>query len=224
VTASDLHPTCDHYELRGVVLAELGEIDPHLDGCAACRGLRSRHRALIGALAQIGADHQPPSNWQAQVWARIDREESRDRQRRSYALTAVAALVAVAAAVVLWFRAERVPQVATSIEIVAGETAMRATMARVGDAVRVRVSRGSAVWLYREDRTLVDRCDTTTQSPRCVASAAGLALESRLQAPGRYQIVVVPFDAPAPTGDLDRDVAAVAGDGKVFQLTEIDVW
>ena len=37
---------CEHYELRGVVLSELGEVDPHLDDCAACKALRTRHRAL----------------------------------------------------------------------------------------------------------------------------------------------------------------------------------
>jgi hypothetical protein len=37
-------------------------------------------------------------------------------------------------------------------------------------------------------------------------------------------VVVVPRGAPVPTGNLDRDVAAVAGLGLEFRLTEIDVW
>jgi len=199
-------------------------VDPHLVDCAACRRLQARHRALASALGQLGHERRPPSDWQAHVWARIDREESLTRQRRSYGLTAVATVVAMAAAFLLWFRASRAPEPSPSIEIVAGETAMRATMARVGDAIRVKIGRGSAVWLYREDRVMVDRCDASSQGPRCVLGAAGLALESRLGAPGRYQVVVVPLDAPPPSGDLDRDVAAVASDGKTFQLTEVDVW
>jgi hypothetical protein len=215
---------CEHYELRGVVLSELGEVDPHLDDCAACRTLRTRHRALADALRQVGGDRRPPADWQSRVWARIDRDEAAARQARTTRLTAIAALVAAAAALVLWLRTGYAPDPAPTIEIVAGETAMRATMARVGDSIRVRIGRGSAVWLYREDRVLVDRCDASSRGARCLMHPAGLALESRLTAPGRYQIVVVPQGAPAPSGTLDRDVAAVAADGKSFQLTELDVW
>jgi hypothetical protein len=215
---------CEHYELRGLVLSELGEVDPHLDDCVVCRGLRTRHRALAHALRQVGEERRPPPDWQSHVWARIDRDEASVRQRRTTRLTAVAAFVAAAAALVLWLRAGYAPEPAPTIEIVAGETAMRATMARVGDSIRVRIGRGSAVWLYREDRVLVDRCDASSRGARCLMHATGLALESRLAAPGRYQIVVVPQGAPAPSGTLDRDVAAVAADGKAFQLTELDVW
>jgi hypothetical protein len=221
--------SCAHYETRGVVLAELGAPDDHVDGCTACRTLRSRHRALALALAAVGDQRRPPEGWQSQVWARIDREEGEARQRRSLRLAAAGALVAVAAAVVLYVRTGTSADGAPRIEIVAGATAMRSTSARVGDRIRVRVGDGMAVWLYREDRALIARCDARSPSglapgPRCAVGKDGLALESELAAPGRYQVVVVPREAPPPSGNLDRDVAAAAGQGLEFRLTEVDVW
>jgi hypothetical protein len=220
---------CAHFETRGVVLAELGEADVHVDDCGDCRQLRDRHRTLALALAAIGDERRAPEGWQAQVWARIDRDDAQRRQRRSLRLAAAGTAVAIAAALVLFVRTGAPADRAPRIEIVAGATAMRSTSARVGDRIRVSVGDGMAVWLYRDDRSLVARCDASLPTglapgPRCVAGKDGLALESELAAPGRYQVVVLPRSAPPPSGNLDRDVAAAAGQGLGFRLTEVDVW
>jgi hypothetical protein len=220
---------CGHFEARGLVLAELGEPDQHVEDCADCKKLRERHRTLALALAAIGDERQAPAGWQAQVWARIEREEAAARQRRSLRLAAAGTAVAIAAALVLYVRTGVPADSAPSIEIVAGATAMRSTSARVGDRIRVRVGDGMAVWLYRDDRSLIARCDAgmppgLAPGPRCAAGKDGLALESELAAPGRYQVVVLPRTAPPPSGNLDRDVAAAASQGLAFRLTEVDVW
>jgi hypothetical protein len=223
------HAGCDHFDTRGVVLAELGAHDEHVDGCTDCRHLRDRHRTLALALAAVGDQRRPPEGWQAQVWARIERDEALGRQQRSLRLAAAGTAVAIAAALVLYVRTGVPADGAPRIEIVAGATAMRSTSARVGDRIRVRVGDGMAVWLYREDRSLIARCDASVPTglapgPRCAVGKDGLALESDLAAPGRYQVVVLPRAAPPPSGNLDRDVAAAAGRGLEFRLTEVDVW
>lgn len=215
---------CDHFETAGVVLVEAGALDAHLHDCADCQSLRARHRQMALALGHVGDRARPQASWQAGVWARVAQEEQLVRRRRAGTWTAAGAAAAMAAAATVSFWPHRPGRREPTVEIVAGKGSMRSTSARLGDQVRVRAGRDAAVWLYRDDRRLVGRCDATAPGPTCALADDGVVLELELSAPGRYQVVVVPRAAPAPTGELDPDVAAVARAGLRWEVREIDVW
>lgn len=218
--------TCGHYEREGRLLVEQGLPDPHRDACADCRRVHSAHENVVGALAEVAAHDTSDTAWQADVWRQIARDERASSGRRVLRMPRIAIAVAVTAAllIVWWVKRdppshERVVIDRPRIEILSGATAMRSTSARVGDRVRVLVSHGDTVWIYRGDR-LIARCPATPGI--CTDDPDGSLAELELSVAGDYQIVIVTTTL-IPEGLLDRDLAKVVGAGGRYQLTELAV-
>jgi hypothetical protein len=218
---------CEHYWQDGILLDERGEPDPHRSTCVECRHARDERDELIRALPGVGATGPADPQWQARVWSRIAREETA-KARRSYWLGA--GLVAACAIAMVWLplsrRGDGLISTAAGerprIEIVTGPLAVRSTSARVGDRVRIFVTVGQEVRVYRADR-LVLRCRAQAASPGCAPDARGLVAEAELATAGEYQLVRI-FSATAdPAGSLDRDLAAVVSAGGDYRVTDLSV-
>jgi hypothetical protein len=120
--------------------------DPHLAGCAACRGRLREARVLLAALAVSPAPVTVPSRFAGDV-LRAVRAERRERRRRR-AVASVGGGLAVAAAVMVavwaWNRSGSGPVVAEQTPPFAGSDpvpALRpvrvsAELAKAGDALR----------------------------------------------------------------------------------------
>jgi len=125
---------------------------------------------------------------------------------------------AAAVALVWWLRpAPATPRFA--VEIVALGPRTQRGDAHLGDRLRVVARAGAAIWIYRNNRELLRVC------PRdCRADGEQLRVELELDAIGRYQIVWLSSDrAPAPAGDVERDVAAARAAGAVHELRDVEV-
>jgi hypothetical protein len=174
------------------------------------------------AIAELGQEYRSPPGWE-------DRVRAATRRRRPIKWAAIGAIVAAAAASLLWWsvpgrpEAEPAPRepvrppsshAAFESSIVPSDDVMRgAARARLGDRLRgtVRGGKHRAMWLYHNDRLLL-RCPG---APGCAASDRVLSLEVLLDLLGRYTLVGVSHDAPlpAPTGGFDEDLAAAKGAG-----------
>ncbi|MCE9579270.1 MAG: hypothetical protein K8W52_39465 [Deltaproteobacteria bacterium] len=166
------------------------------------------------ALAEAGADQQPPPGWEARVLAAIDAKPA----RRAPWWLLVPALAAAAAIVFLvWPRAATPPQqLAVAITIDRGGPLVRGTSAHVGDTLHATATGGDghrAVWIYRDDRELLATCAGD--------DACTFTIPSR----GDYAIVALAAAAPlpAPRGVLDDDVAAAAKAGAQFTIEAVAV-
>jgi hypothetical protein len=147
----------------------------------------------------------------------IDEPPAR-RPGRWLRFAAPAVGLAAAAALIWWLRGgEPAPRFA--VEVVSQHAVAIRGDARLGDRLRVRARVGAAVWIYRNDRELLLAC------PRdCARDGDALIGEIALDAIARYQIVwLSTASAPAPGGELERDVAAASAAGATHELREIAV-
>lgn len=210
------------------LLDELAGAPAHLEGCAACRAALARYRRLAGGLAALAAaapPRRPDHVARALAAARAEASEVTPLRPRRRAVAALAPLLALAAAVALlwWLRrgseAPRAPEVRFAFRVVKQRGPALRGDAQLGDELRVTLPPGSALWLYRNDRELLLVC------PRdCRRDGAALTAARVLDAIGRYQLVWLSTErVPAPTGELEDDVAAARAAGATHELRELDV-
>ena len=220
---------CDRFEREGLLHLEQGlPLDTHFDTCADCRAARAEHERLRAGLAGMAHAHTGRADWQARVWAGLERRQARRRRRWAW-LVAPAALAAAGAAAALLLIGrpgpEGPPLVFTIQRPHQGAAPLRSDHAQPGDTLAVRAVVGGAhgeLRLYRDDRALVLRC--SDEAP-CTRDADLLLASVPLDERGRYQIVFLHADRPlpAPTGELDRDIADARAAGATVELRELDV-
>jgi len=205
---------CHRFEDEGLLRLEQGEpLDPHFATCPDCLEARAAYEHLQAALAEAGADEEPPPGWQAGVWQRL--EERRRRPRWLWTFVPLGAAAALAA--ILFFAIPR-PSAVPSLtqEIAAGDTAVRSTSAHPGDRLRLRAETGGAphaeLRLYRNGRDLLLQCPG---SPACRREGTTLQAELVLPAPGTYQSVFLSGTQPLPPpgAGLDADAGAALRQG-----------
>lgn len=162
------------------------------------------------AIAELGQEYRSPSGWE-------DRVRAATRRRRPVRWAAFGAVVAAAAALLLWWsgagrRETDTPlsaQAPFDARIHSSDAVVRSdSKARLGDRLRanVRGSKHRAMWLYHNDRLLV-QCP----GPRgCASNDRVRTLDVSLDLLGRYTLIGLRHDAPlpAPTGGFDEDLAA----------------
>lgn len=136
--------------------------------------------------------------------------------------------VAAAAATIGFFvmRAGTVtPALGVSYVVAAGDGITRGSDgAKLHDHLKVtaRLADAGAMRVYRDDRVLVAECP---RDPACTSRTTGKLttheLDLALDAPGRYQIVLVVGDAPAATGRIGDDLAAARAAGATIRDPKI---
>jgi hypothetical protein len=227
--------TCNRYWREGIVVVERGLDDPHRDGCEDCSRAHASRQELIEALPLVGASQAGDPHWQAKVWRRIDGEQEQGQERereREHARPArrwrwqLSGALVVVCAVALWFgigrtrdgegrRYEIIPSevamrsspIHTICDVQSTDRVHRANRANVGDSLRVKASKTSEVWIYREER-LVPPCGGRPTSDGCVR-VDRTSVEMRLQRSGRYHVLVVDDPVAAPDDDLNEARAAL---------------
>lgn len=212
---------CDRFEAEAVLLLERGlPLDEHFSACPDCLAARDFYDRLREALATVGEEDQPPVNWQAGVWERIEERRGRRRWWASWGLVP-AALAASLAAFLLLRTPEPVP-VFLQAEIEAGPTVQRGEDAQPGDALRLTASTGGAphaeLRVYRNDAELVLRC--STESP-CSRKGEDLRASVVLDGIGRYQPLLLLSKSPLPEASshgLDADTEAALAAGAEIEL------
>jgi hypothetical protein len=202
-----------------------GAFVEHLAGCAGCQEHQAKYRRLTEAIKEVSAAAKRRPDHVARVLAGVADEVSpvtplrRQRWRRMVIAAPIAAMAA-GLALVWWLRrdpVERAPRFAMEV-IEKGGTAMRGA-AQLGDLLRVRARPGAAIWIYRNDRELLLVC------PRdCRRDGDGVVGEVELDAIGLYQVVWLSTDrVPAPSGELERDLAAATEAGASREMRDLEV-
>jgi hypothetical protein len=233
-------------------LAVLLEDEAHVGGCGECQAALAGYQRMIAAIGELSsaAKRRPDHVARALATATMA-DEKAARAAASAAATPASAtpgwqrttrlaapLLAVAAAMALlmWFKRERGPEehvngadggapdgavgkARFAFEIVAKDKPVLRGDAQLGDTLRVRTPAGSSLWVYRNDRALLLVC------PRdCRRQGEGWIGEVTLDAIGHYQLVWISTEAaPAPSGELERDIAAAHAAGATYQLQDLDV-
>ena len=212
---------CEHYWRDGILLVERDEPDPHRDTCAVCRREHEVREQIIRALPLVGRETAGDPHWEARVWSRIARLESR---RPAPWWRLAAGLTAAFAIVVVWWTIARRQELRPRIEVVPGDDAiaMRSELPRVGDRVQIAVELTDEVRIYRGD-DLVLRCPAGSTGDGCRSDAHGMVAEARLAASGNYRLVVITLATAEPVGRLDLDLGAVVAAGGEYQITELSV-
>jgi len=176
---------------------------------------------LERAIAQLGAEHEPPADWQARVLAAIEPKQPQRSLgawlRRWWAGLAIPVLAAGAAILLIHLRAPKPLEVAFAIEtdptrVVRGGSARDSGLVVVVPlhGRLVLTAEGGtghrALWVYRGERELVAVCPggptcAPGDEPRVV-----LALEKIEQ----FQVLALSSKGalPTPTGRYDEDQAA----------------
>jgi hypothetical protein len=199
---------CERYWRDGIVLVERGIDDPHRDGCEDCARAHASRQELIDALPLIGMDMTGDPYWQTKVWQVIDGKAARAPWRWRWQLGGALAALAVLA---LWIGLDRagLRDVRPRVAIIETGAPRRSEggAAHVDDRLQVFAGEASDVWIYREDR-LVLQCQAHAASDRCRPDPHGMTAEMVLSTPGEYRIIVTtaPFPLP-PSGKLDDDLA-----------------
>jgi len=223
---------CDRFETEGLERFAAGEpLDAHFTSCADCRAAQARYEMVVRALGVAGRACAPPGDWEARVFARIQRR----RPRRRLWFAAAAALP-VAGLAVFTFQSMggaqslelewSVSRGAGPVVRGGGPGAGQAVSAAPGDVLHLtaRVPRGrhGDLRVYRGGDTLVFQC---AGNPRCSASRDGLSAEVVLEAGGTYRTLVLAAerDLPPPTGKLDADYAAALRAGEAQESPPIEV-
>jgi hypothetical protein len=211
---------CRRFEEEALLRIEQGlPLDDHFATCDECLAARAAYDRLRAGIAELGAELAPPERWQARVWQGIGAR--RARRFRWRPLVVAGGLAAALACVVLVRAPPRDVAASLQIEVEAGATSRRGEEARPGDSLALRAKTGGAshaeLRVYRNDRELLLRC--SDQAP-CTRERRGVAATLALDAPGRYQPLLLvgerPF--PAPAGELDGDATAAAAAGATVTL------
>lgn len=190
------------------------EAAQHVATCQECQEQRRRYQRLLSALHAQGSDAPRRTDHVARVLA-----ASRPSPVRRWA--AAGAVVALAAALALWWRLRPsesiVPELAVEVIAQAGPT-LRGD-ARLGDRLQVRARAGAAVWIYRNDHELLLVCPRDCQQEHGVVQG-----EVTIDQVGSYQVVwLSPAPALEATGQLEADIAAARAAGARHQLREFEV-
>jgi hypothetical protein len=217
-------PDCDRFETEGLLRLERGEpLGEHFATCPDCLEARALYERLRQDIAGIGADGEPPTDWEARVWARI--EERRVKPRWIWFL---APMGAAALAATLFFAMPRTPSSPSLVqEVVAGGPVQRATGARPGDRLDLRAEAAGSLHaelrIYRNGSELILRCPG---GPSCQHDGDELSAALTFPSAGDYQAVLVLDDEPLPLPGkgLDPDAgAAFAQDAQVLLGDEVSV-
>jgi hypothetical protein len=175
-------------------------------------------RRIEEAIAELGAEYEPPAGWEARVLAATG-----VRKRRWWWLAgpAVAAAAAAAVAVAVWPRPH---DLRLAVDVEAGGGPVRGSSARVGDVLHVRVTDGAghrALWVYRDD-ALVVACPG---APGCRSTGDALGVDLALDSIGKYVVVALSSSAalPVPAGAYDDDVASALRAGATKQDQAVTV-
>lgn len=199
--------------------------DRGADGSAAMRD--AEHR-IARALAQLGAEHEPPAGWEGRVLAAI---EAAPERRRWWFAIPLAALV-VAAVLVVLHLAPRPDALALVVERRPSATRLRGDTPATdrlivahGDAIRA-IARGGgryhAIWVYRDGTDLVAWCPG---DKACSRGGGALTIELTLPIVGTYQVTAWSSDVelPAPGGAYDADFAAATAAKATSKLQVVEV-
>lgn len=186
----------------------------HLGGCALCQ--RVLHGRIQEAMLVDGVQEIRSPN------GGVVR-----RKRRVQLLVTVVPLLGAAAVGIVALATDRgsraAPlQVALAVEPVG--PIMRGKSAHAGDLLRVtaRGARHRAIWVYKDERTLVVQCPGAA-----ACQVTGDALDLRLVLPGRGTYAVVTLGAasatPSPSGSLDADLGLASSIEGSYQIGHIEV-
>ena len=176
------------------------------------------NQRIEAALAQLGAEYEPPLGWEARVLAAT-------RARRPwwwYAMPGFAVTALAVCAVALWPTAAP-PALALSVEV-QHPAPVRGREGQVGDTVRITATGGDgerAIWVYRDEQQLVLRCPGASS---CAASPSGIQVDFVPRQVGTYTIVALTGQRlPLPAGAYDNDTAAARRAGIMFREDKLTV-
>lgn len=212
---------CRRFEQEALLLLEQGQpLDEHFSSCPDCLEARAAYDRLRGGLSSLGQKDEPPADWQARVWAEIDRRK--ERRRRWSPWWIAPALAAMAALFLIWIPGQK--PAGLRVEIEAGTTVRRGAEAKPGDLLKLAATTGGARYselrVYRNETELVLRC---SNEPPCSRRRGELSASVLLDGIGRYQPLLI-FSAeplPAPldtTSGLDADTEAALHAGAEVEL------
>lgn len=215
-------------EYEALLQAEMGE------GSAALAPPQARAYALLKeALPRVGAGSRAPSGWEDRVWAELARQESPRPWARTRWIPAFAAAAAAGLLLVWWPAPEPGPSAPVgapaasanlSLSIRAGAQTLRGAEASVGDTLHITATGKAplAVWVYRDDSSLVLRCP----SDACSSSGGALQADLPLSAAGQYRVLLVEGvrDLSTPTGDYDKDYSSAISAGGIPRWEFVRVW
>lgn len=190
---------------------------------------------IMRALAQLGAEHEPPVGWEHRVLAAI--EEPPARSRWWFAIP-LAALV-VTAVLVVPHLVPKPEALVLAVERGPSATRLRGDGAATGrlvvahgDPIHAAVRGGGrhhAIWVYRDGAELIARCPGNpsgeSPNPACRSSGEELTVDLTLHIIGSYQVVAWSSEAelPVPSGSYDTDVAAATAAQATSVLREVEV-
>ena len=210
---------CDRFEAEALLLLEQGQpLGEHFSSCSDCLEARADYDRLRGGLASLGEKDEPPADWQARVWEKIERRKERRRRWTPWWAVPVA-MAALAALFLIWIPG-RTPA-GLRIEIESGTTIRRGAEAHPGDILRLAATAGGARYselrVYRNDTELILRCSA---EPPCSRHRGELKASVVLDGVGRYQplLLLSKDPLPAPTSDLDADTDAALTAGAEVEL------
>ena len=189
---------------------------------------------LERAIAQLGAEHEPPPGWEAKVLAAIESPRAAAPERRPWLRRwwpAIPTAVLAAAVLVLVLRPTRPEALKLVVATRAGDPSRGAM--RGGDQlddvplgnlidISVRGGEHRAVWVYRDSARLVAACP---RDASCETADGALRLVWKVDQIGRYQVVALTGSQalPEPTGDYERDLAALVHGNIDNQTREFQV-
>lgn len=221
---------CKRFAEEGILRLERGlPLDEHFVTCNDCVAARRAFDHLRQAIRESGAQHRPPSQWQAKVWARI--EQRRSARRRPWIKTWRLLPLAAAAAIVVWvsFNLPLRDRADLRLEVLVepvGQTA-RGLEARPGDRLLVSAKTGGKLYaelrIYRAETELVLHC---SDAPPCLRRGNELEAVFVLPHRGIYQTLLLASDDLLPVGStgFDGDAgAALRAGARVEAGAEIDV-
>jgi hypothetical protein len=188
---------------------------------------------LERAIAQLGADHEPPPGWEAKVLAAVESPRAAAPERRPWLRRwwpAIPAAVLAAAVLVVVLRPVRPEQFALAVtpRPDASRGAMRGggglDDVSLGGVLDIAVQGGErrAVWVYRDSRKLVAACP---RDAGCEVIDGALRLAWKVDQIGKYQVVALAGSQalPAPTGDYDRDLSALVQQRIEYKTQDVTV-
>jgi hypothetical protein len=226
---------CERFETEGLARFVAGlPLDPHFEACTECRSAQGRYQAVASALHQAKDAYSPKGNWEAKVWAAIQRGEG---ARRRSGLGVLLGLGASLAALALFFvtsaggpgvlalttnRIERVTAVVIRGPSAGGDVQSAAPGDVLHLVVTVPHGKLGDVRVYRGADELVFQC---VKSAACLKSKEGLEARVTLERAGIYRTVIIAADKALPlaTGSLDADYAAAMRAGSAQESAPIEV-
>ncbi len=227
---------CDRFESEGLARFVAGQpLEPHFETCADCRAARASYQSVASALQQARDAYAPSGNWEAKVWARIQRGEGARQRPRWAALLGVAATVAALAVFFVSSVGGPDALVLSTNQVERGTGLMvRGGASRGGDVqsaapgdvlhLVVKVPRGKLgeLRVYRGTNELVFQC---AKSSACIRSKDGLEARVPMDRAGSYRTVIIAADKelPVASGNLDADYAAAMRSGTAKESAPIEV-